>query len=108
VHPLIIVLILIYGLFLALAHISFKLGTKQPKIISASPWFLGYGLLACSAVGIYFIILSHLNLHLAFSASRGVSYVFMALFSAVLLKEKMTLKSSLGIIALIIGLILIT
>jgi|GEM_PF-3282840 len=102
------VLVLTYALSLSLAHLSLKIGTKQKKRPVMGTLVLIYALLGTLAALIYLVILSRLNLSIAFPVTRSASYIFIVVLSYLFLKEKLTLRSSVGVLALIIGLFLIS
>ena len=102
------ILILAYALILSLAHLFLKIGTKQKRIAPAGLFIFLYAFLGVIAASIYLIILSYLNLSIAFPATRSASYAFIVILSFLFLKEKLTIKSSIGIMALIFGLFLIS
>ncbi len=106
--PYIYLLIFTYALLLSLAHLFLKIGTKQKKIAATGSCIFLYGFLGTIAALIYLVILSNLNLSVAFPATRSASYIFVMLLSFFLLREKLTLKSSIGVLALIIGIFLIS
>lgn len=101
-------LILTYAALLSFAHLLLKIGTKQRSLKSKTFLISLYCLLAISASLAYLIVLSHINLSIAFPATRGTSYILVVIISCLFLKEKLTAKLSVGVLALIIGLFLIS
>ena len=101
-------LILVYAVLLSFAHLFLKIGTSQKILSSKGLLIFLYCFLAICASLAYLITLSHINLSIAFPATRGTSYILVVIISYLFLKEKLTLKSSIGVLALIIGLFLIS
>ena len=102
------IMVFMYALSLSLAHLFLKIGTKQKRMAFVGFFIFLYSFLGITAASIYLIILSYLNLSIAFPATRSASYIFIMILSFLFLKEKLTAKSSIGVIALIIGLFLIS
>lgn len=77
------------------------------KLITNKFIFLG---LVCSAIGAFFwmIALSRSQLSVAYPIGGGLVYVFLVLFSWLLLKETITLTQIIGIAVIILGITLVS
>lgn len=109
--------ILIYTLVMALGQVFLKLGMNRmagfslqntrdsllllPALLKSPYLLLGAGLMAASFI-LWLIILSWFKLSLVFPLT-ALTYIFVALFSYLMLGEKLLLQNYVGVIFIALG-----
>lgn len=105
-----VLFMLLTALFSAIGQIFFKYGSEQVGA-SVTSWLLNYYLivgLMIHGIGFYFMIsaFKYANLSIIYPV-LATSYIWVAIFSSILLKEKIYTLQWFGMFAIVVGIFLI-
>ena len=99
-----VALLVLSILISAYSQILLKKGSKEKNIYLNKYTIIGYGIMLIATV-LSFIALKYVNLSLS-QILQSLSFIFVAILSLLLLKERISKKKIIGMVIIIVGIII--